>query len=81
MSDENKGYRYEYRYLNEEERYNINHEFSQMLFRYKYYLHIPRKSVIDENITLHATDTGILMLFVEEKNKKGITTFNYMFIR
>ena len=81
MSDENKGYRYEYRYLTKEERYNINLEFMQMLLRYKNYLHIPRKFLIDNNIALHATDTGVLTLSVKEKNKKGITTFDYMFIK
>ena len=79
MSDENKGFRYEYRYLTEEEPYDIHYELKRMLFRYKDYL--LRELVIYEEIALNTTYLGVLTLFVKEKNKKGITKFNYKFIK
>jgi len=71
----------ENRYLTEVERYNINYEFRKMLFPYKLYLHIPREFSIYENIVLTITDIGVLTLFVNEKNKKLVTRFDYNFIK
>jgi len=59
----------------------LTYEVSDMLFRYRHYLHIPSSFLIDENIALTTTDIGVLTLFVKENNKKDITTFNYIFIR
>jgi hypothetical protein len=75
------------RYLTEEERYDIHYEFSRMLSRYKDYLHIPRELRIPrefsiyQNIVLTITDIGVLTLFVNEKNKKLVTRFDYNFIK
>ena len=71
----------ENRYLTQKERYNIHLDFKQMLLCYRDYLHIPMDFLINENIELDTTDIGILTLFVKEKNKKGITEFNYNFIK
>jgi len=76
-------------YLTEAERYNmlynIDYEFRQMLFRYKDYLHVSRTFLTNEKIALKialsATDIGVLTLFLREKNKKGLTKFNYNFIK
>jgi len=81
MSDENKGYRYENPYLTEEEHYDIDYEFRHMLFRYRNYLYPSMEFLIGENIALYNTGLGVLTLFVKEKNKKGITKFNYNFIK
>jgi hypothetical protein len=81
MSDENKGYRYENRYLTKDERYDIDYEFRRMLSGYQLYLRMPRKFSIFENIVLTITDIGVLTLFVNENNKKLGTRFDYNFIK
>jgi len=66
-----------------ENRY-LTYQFSRMLSLYKDYLRRSGEFLINENenIALHTNDIGILTLFIKEKNKeKGITTFNYKFIR
>ena len=69
------------RSLTEEERHNINYEFRHMLFRYKDYLYPSMEFSINVKIALNTTDIGVLTLFIKEKNKKGITKFNYNFIK
>jgi len=77
----------ENRYLTEAEWaecYDIHSEFMQMLVRYKDYLNILSKSLINQKIDLYTTNIGVLALSVKEKNKKGITTitiFDYIFIK
>jgi len=65
------------RYLTEEERYDIDYEFNLMLSRYKHYLRMPREFSINQKIVLDTTDIGVLTLFLREKNKKGLTRFDY----
>jgi hypothetical protein len=69
----------ENRYLTETERYNIDLDFKQMLFRYKDYLYL--HTLINENIELDTTDIGVLTLFIKEKKKEKGITFNYKFIK
>jgi len=70
-----------YRYLTEEERYDITYEFRHMVFRYKNYLYPSMEFLINTNIGLYITSPGALTLFVRENNKKGITIFDYNFIK
>jgi hypothetical protein len=81
MSDENKGYRYENRYLTEDERSDIDFEFRRMLSGYEIYLRKQSKFSIYHNILLIITDIGVLTLYVNEENKKLVTTFDYNFIK
>jgi len=71
------------RYLTIDESYEIDYEFRRKLSGYKIYLRMPMEFSIhkNKNIVLNTTALGVLTLFVNEKNKKGLTTFNYMFIR
>jgi hypothetical protein len=63
-------------------RYDIDFEFMLMLFSYKNYLRTSSDFLINKNIALHITETGVLKLFIKEKNKeKGITIFDYKFIK
>jgi len=75
----------ENRYLTETERYDIDYEFSRMLSRYKDYLHMSRRFLTNEGIllriVLNTPDIGVLTLYVRETNKKGLTKFNYKFIK
>jgi len=69
------------RHLTTDERYNIDYEFRRMLFGYKIYLRVPRGFSIYQNIVLTITDLGVLTLYVNEKNKKLVTRFDYKFIK
>jgi len=59
----------------------LTYEVRHMLFLYKHYLYPSMEFLKNENIALYTTHIGVLTLFVREKNKGGITTFDYKFIR